>query len=463
MHKIFRAVLFVLFFSGLVYQTAAAQPSPELPVYIVQSGDTLSIIAQRFSTTVDDLIKVNNLTNPNILSVGTELKIPGLDGITCVLTTMSMGIGDTIRSTVIRNDLTTDQVIRLNRVVIPTRLFAGNTLIIPKKTETSTLHPALFPETDDTYLDTAIALLSNPWQIKMENHSNGFWDLLPSEVLFTSTKGEKSSSLISPYFTNFEIGPTPIYQGKTLVIKIKSSIPLDLTGEIAGQKITFIKQSAQNYIALQGIHAMLTPGIYPFKIKGNTSGKSPFSFEQMVVVQSAGYGSMEYISGVDPKTIDPANTVPEDNKVLAVTTVINPEKYWDGQFKNPSYFPDVITSYFGRPRSYNNGAFTYFHSGIDFGYGNKLPIYSPAHGKVVFAESTIVRGNAVIIDHGWGIYSGLWHQSEIKVKVGETVVPGQIIGLVGNTGRSNGSHLHWEVWAGGVQVDPMDWLKKIYP
>ena len=92
-----------------------------------------------------------------------------------------------------------------------------------------------------------------------------------------------------------------------------------------------------------------------------------------------------------------------------------------------------------------------------------MPITAPAAGKVVFAGLWTVRGNATIIDHGWGIYSGFWHQSEIDVQVGQVVEQGQVIGLVGGTGRVTGAHQHWEVWANGVQVNPMDWLQQSYP
>jgi murein DD-endopeptidase MepM/ murein hydrolase activator NlpD len=74
-----------------------------------------------------------------------------------------------------------------------------------------------------------------------------------------------------------------------------------------------------------------------------------------------------------------------------------------------------------------------------------------------------VRGNATIIDHGQGIFTGYWHQEEIDVKVGDRVEPGQLIGLIGATGRVTGPHLHWEIWVNGVQVDPIQWLENTYP
>ncbi|UCD42463.1 MAG: M23 family metallopeptidase, partial [Chloroflexota bacterium] len=64
---------------------------------------------------------------------------------------------------------------------------------------------------------------------------------------------------------------------------------------------------------------------------------------------------------------------------------------------------------------------------------------------------------------GYGIYSGYLHQEEILVEEGDQVETGQVIGIVGETGRVNGPHLHFEIWAGGVQVDPLDWLERSFP
>ena len=64
-----------------------------------------------------------------------------------------------------------------------------------------------------------------------------------------------------------------------------------------------------------------------------------------------------------------------------------------------------------------------------------------------------IRGNYVLIDHGLGIYSGYAHFSELYVEVGQRVEAGQIIGLSGNSGRSNGPHLHWEIAIRGQWVD----------
>ncbi len=68
-----------------------------------------------------------------------------------------------------------------------------------------------------------------------------------------------------------------------------------------------------------------------------------------------------------------------------------------------------------------------------------------------------VRGNAVVLDHGNGVFTGYWHMSELDVKPGEAVETGQLLGKVGSTGLSTGAHLHWEMRVAGVAVDPLQW------
>jgi murein DD-endopeptidase MepM/ murein hydrolase activator NlpD len=79
------------------------------------------------------------------------------------------------------------------------------------------------------------------------------------------------------------------------------------------------------------------------------------------------------------------------------------------------------------------------------------------------AEPLTVRGNVVFIDHGWGVITGYWHLSSIDVEVGQYVEQGEVVARVGNTGLSTGSHLHWEVWVGGISVDGLQWLEESFP
>jgi murein DD-endopeptidase MepM/ murein hydrolase activator NlpD len=186
----------------------------------------------------------------------------------------------------------------------------------------------------------------------------------------------------------------------------------------------------------------------------------------MVIIQSGNYPT-DPLLVVDPELIDPTVTDPELAWLTKTTAPSTPTKYWQGLFQGPGVFPDCFTSRYGNRRTYQgkgtNLEITSWHTGLDFCGGAGLQITSPADGVVIFAGPLTVRGNATIIDHGWGVYSGIWHQSEIKVQVGQTVKKGDVIGLVGGTGRVTGAHLHWEIWVNGIQVNPMEWLENIYP
>ena len=99
-----------------------------------------------------------------------------------------------------------------------------------------------------------------------------------------------------------------------------------------------------------------------------------------------------------------------------------------------------------------------FHPGLDISADKGDPIYSTADGKVTHAASAGNYGNLVIVDHGYGIETRYGHMSAFKVKVGQVVKRGDLLGLVGSTGRATSSHLHYEVRANGRILNPLQLL-----
>jgi murein DD-endopeptidase MepM/ murein hydrolase activator NlpD len=116
-----------------------------------------------------------------------------------------------------------------------------------------------------------------------------------------------------------------------------------------------------------------------------------------------------------------------------------------------------ITQPFGPNRDPFTGA-PGFHPGIDFGAREGTPIDAAGDGTVVFAGEESGYGNYTCINHGSNVATCYGHQSDILVQVGEHVLRGQVIGLVGSTGYSTGPHLHFEVRVNGTPVDPLPWL-----
>jgi murein DD-endopeptidase MepM/ murein hydrolase activator NlpD len=99
-----------------------------------------------------------------------------------------------------------------------------------------------------------------------------------------------------------------------------------------------------------------------------------------------------------------------------------------------------------------------FHKGIDIGAGYGTAVGAAASGQVVLATSGGGYGNYVIVRHGNGLETLYAHLSAIYVGLGQYVGQGEAIGAVGCTGRCSGNHLHFEVYVGGVPVDPLGYL-----
>ena len=123
-----------------------------------------------------------------------------------------------------------------------------------------------------------------------------------------------------------------------------------------------------------------------------------------------------------------------------------------GQFTNPC--PGAVISSTVGYRDFDGA----FHKGLDLAAGEGTPTYAAADGTVVIAGWSDSAGNWVVINHGNGLTTKYMHHSALCVTAGQTVVKGQQIGYVGNTGNSFGAHLHFQVESGGVAVDPLGYL-----
>ncbi len=462
-------ILLCLLMPARQVKAQSATPPPAGPVYIIQSGDSLSSIASRFGVTLTDLMAANNLADANNISAGAQVIIPGLQGISGVLVTETIGYGDTLKSISREYQISEDYLRKLNHITSPAELYAGVGLVLPKQDNFSPLNNPIDLSKNESLLEASVRENSDPWSLSQANGLGGTWDGKPGEVIYNPTANPsetKGGNGLPSAFSSVKVTPLPMVQGGTVEIKLKTLTGVKLGGVLVDKPLNFFALEDGSYLALQGIDAMLKPGPYPLRLEANLPDGSKQIFEQMVIIQSGNYPN-DPLLVVDPATIDPAVTEPEFNQLLGITAPASPTKYWNGQFQSPSYLNDCFTSRYGNRRTYmgtgTDTTITSYHSGLDFCGGTGLPINAPADGVVVFAGPLIVRGNATIIDHGWGVYSGVWHQSEIKVQVGQMVKKGDVIGLVGGTGRVTGAHLHWEIWVNGIQVNPMDWLDNIYP
>ena len=147
-----------------------------------------------------------------------------------------------------------------------------------------------------------------------------------------------------------------------------------------------------------------------------------------------------------------------EERIHEVTKTSAPRPLWDAAFlRQPNSAP---LAGFGDRRSYNykgNIIDTQTHLGYDLASLRQSPVTAAANGTVVFSDFLGIYGNAVIIDHGLGIFSLYGHLSAATVQPGQTVKRGDTIGRTGETGLAAGDHLHFSVMLYGVHVDPVEW------
>jgi murein DD-endopeptidase MepM/ murein hydrolase activator NlpD len=167
---------------------------------------------------------------------------------------------------------------------------------------------------------------------------------------------------------------------------------------------------------------------------------------------------VERVEGVPEKTVNPppdiaARIEREQAEVEAVRTRDDDRDDFEMHFIWP--VQGRISGVFGSQRIYN-GTPKSAHSGVDIAAKQGTAIHAPAGGIVTFANPDLyLTGGTVLIDHGHGVSSNFLHMSRIDVKVGDRVEQGQVIGLVGATGRANAPHMHWGMNWFDVRVDPM--------
>lgn len=129
-------------------------------------------------------------------------------------------------------------------------------------------------------------------------------------------------------------------------------------------------------------------------------------------------------------------------------------------FSAPTY--GYMTSGFGVRRSPFHGRLVQ-HRGVDFAVPYGADVYATADGEVAFAGWYGGLGRTVTIDHGGGLITRYAHTSHIVVNEGDLVRRGEVIAKAGNSGRSTGTHLHYEVWLNDRALDPMDFLGREDP
>jgi murein DD-endopeptidase MepM/ murein hydrolase activator NlpD len=154
---------------------------------------------------------------------------------------------------------------------------------------------------------------------------------------------------------------------------------------------------------------------------------------------------------VTPPPEDLARSKAEHARLALARRVDTAETWFSEPFDWP--FAGILSGIYGSQRI-DNGVPMAPHLGVDIAAPSGTPVHAPAGARVAIAEPYFLEGNFTMLDHGHGVFSEYLHQSEFRVKVGDTVQRGDVIGLVGATGRATGPHSHWGLNWFDTKLDP---------
>jgi len=202
-----------------------------------------------------------------------------------------------------------------------------------------------------------------------------------------------------------------------------------------------------------GIDLFTEPGSYPLDITSMGSTE-----HRTVVVQKKEYPAQHLTLPKGMVELSPENEARVERE-LKLTNAIWPNetgRVWDGGFLNPR--EGQIVTLFG-VRRFMNKIPKNPHTGVDVEAEEGDPVLAPNSGVVALVDDLYYSGNSVVLDHGQGLFTMFFHLSKVLVKQGQQVKKGDVIALVGSTGRSTGAHLHWGVRMQGARVDPLELIK----
>ncbi|MFQ5812364.1 MAG: LysM peptidoglycan-binding domain-containing protein [Anaerolineae bacterium] len=459
----------------------AASPQEPTVVYVVRLGETLSTLAQHYDTTVEAIAQANHITDPRLIQVGQQLTIP-TSGTTPPPwpTTYVVQHGDTLSLIARRYNTTVHALAELNSILDPNLIHVDQRLLIPSAADSPP--PPLSSQIHIVQAGETLTRIASRYGTTVSAIAAAN-DLADPSLIFVGQRlvipGSATSAPLPSPFVAVELKPHPVIQGQTLAIKVQTAGPVSLAGSFTStglsaststglsasdhRPLTFVGESSP-YWALVGIRATAQVGPYSLELTATDSAGKTTRASELAQVAAGDFATEQIVlSSETSKLLDPALIRAENERLSQVFGIFSHQQWWEGLFRIPLQGPVRVTSAFGTRRSYSGGPPTSYHGGIDYGAEVGTPVLAAGRGRVALAEELTERGNAVIIDHGLGVYSGYYHLSEIAVEAGQEVERGDLIGRVGSTGLSTGSHLHWEIRVGGVYVDPLQWTRRVFP
>ena len=252
--------------------------------------------------------------------------------------------------------------------------------------------------------------------------------------------------------------PAKLVNGSPVLFQVKAPAKLDsLTGSWLGHQFPFTYDASTKFwFALAGVTYDTKPGTYTLELTGQSSAGTALTWKRTFPVAAGVYPKFKVQLAVEKKFTEPnpeqLQQAEESKKIKQdYLNRMTPDREWDGAFAAPA--DAAISDVYGSQRIFNGNA-QREHQGLDYRVPTGTPVAAMNQGTVLLARFLYFEGNCVVIDHGQGLLTLYLHLSEIKVKEGDSVKRGEIIGLSGGTGRATGPHLHVGVRWQGTYLDP---------
>lgn len=266
-----------------------------------------------------------------------------------------------------------------------------------------------------------------------------------------------TNATLTLYFPNLAQGTVGLIEVNGANVTAASATWLDGLIEF------FIADETDGQYALLAVGMEQTPRRdYPLSVSVLYNDGTRETLTASVEIVLGGFIRREVIIPPDKGFLLDAETeTAELARLESLFVAVSPERLWDDAgFIVP--IPSALTAPFGEFRVFNSTLNTR-HTGWDVRCTTGTPVFASAAGRVAFAGALPIRGNYVVIDHGYGVYSGYAHLSVTNVTRGQDISREQVIGMTGNTGRTSGPHFHWEMAVNGEWIDSVQFLRMWMP
>lgn len=250
------------------------------------------------------------------------------------------------------------------------------------------------------------------------------------------------------------VQPSSVDPGDAFVVRLEEIDPsLNPTASFNGKKMVFSRCGESCLLSVAAVGVDTEAGIHPVSISIGSK-----ITEVTLVIRRPDFPTIHLTLPSDKVFLSPEDQTRANREAAKLAALWNEEseKLWEGNFMIP--LGNDISTVFGVKRIMNRKKVS-IHRGVDIRGKSGEPVMAFNRGKIVIAEELFYGGNTIVADHGEGIFSIYMHLSELHASVGDIVAKGDVVGLVGSTGRATGPHLHFGVKVRAINANPLSFLK----